>query len=52
MKVDFEAEYVRRQVIGPAVGVMDIMGRLRPLELRACQRLYSVSFTRIPVPNH
>lgn len=49
MKIDFEVEYVRRQVIRPAVGVMDIMGRLRPLELRACQRLYSISFTRIPL---
>lgn len=28
VKTDFGAGYVRRQVIGPAVGVMDIMGRL------------------------
>ncbi len=36
-------------MIGPAVAVMDIVGRLRPLELCTCQRLYSVSFTRIPL---
>jgi hypothetical protein len=36
VKTDFDVAYIRRQVIGPAVGVMDIMGRLWPLELRAC----------------
>jgi hypothetical protein len=28
VKADFDVAYIRRQVIGPAIGVMDIMGRL------------------------
>jgi len=28
VKADFDVAYIRRQVIRPAIGVMDIMGRL------------------------
>lgn len=47
VEADSNVTYVRRQVIGPAEGIMDIMGRLRPLELRVCQRVTAPIYSTI-----